>query len=151
MTLNAVLVAIDGSDASLEAARAGLALLAADAPVVIAVVIEPSDPTLVTGAGMAGGVMSVDELQLVDDARDADARADLDAARSALHGNVVDAVIATGEPGPALCDLARDRNADTIVMGSRGRGGIKRALLGSVSDHVVRNAPCPVIITGPAD
>src|SRR4051812_5486669 len=151
MTLNAVLVAIDGSDASLEAARAGLALLAADAPVVIAVVIEPSDPTLVTGAGMAGGVMSVDELQQVDDARESDARADLEAARSALPGNVVDAVIERGEPGPALCDLARARNADTIVMGSRGRGGIKRALLGSVSDHVVRNAPCPVIITGPAD
>jgi nucleotide-binding universal stress UspA family protein len=34
-------------------------------------------------------------------------------------------------------------------MGSRGRGGIKRALLGSVSDHVVRNAPCPVVIARP--
>jgi nucleotide-binding universal stress UspA family protein len=36
-------------------------------------------------------------------------------------------------------------------MGSRGRGGIKRALLGSVSDFVVRNASCPVVITGPAE
>jgi len=32
-------------------------------------------------------------------------------------------------------------------MGSRGRGGVKRALLGSVSDYVTRNAPCSVVIT----
>jgi nucleotide-binding universal stress UspA family protein len=54
-----------------------------------------------------------------------------------------------GSPGPALCSLARSIDAQAIVMGSRGRGGIKRALLGSVSDHVVRNAPCPVVIVGP--
>jgi nucleotide-binding universal stress UspA family protein len=36
-------------------------------------------------------------------------------------------------------------------MGSRGRGGIKRALLGSVSDYVVRNARCPVVVTGPSE
>jgi nucleotide-binding universal stress UspA family protein len=35
-------------------------------------------------------------------------------------------------------------------MGSRGRGGIKRALLGSVSDYVVRNAHCSVVITRPS-
>ena len=35
-----------------------------------------------------------------------------------------------------------------IVRGSRGRGGLRRAVLGSVSDHVVRNAPCPVVVTG---
>lgn len=40
---------------------------------------------------------------------------------------------------------------DAIVIGTRGRGGIKRALLGSVSDYVVRNAPCPVVVTTAAD
>ena len=34
------------------------------------------------------------------------------------------------------------------MVGSRGRGGLKRAVLGSVSDHIVRNAPCPVLVTG---
>jgi nucleotide-binding universal stress UspA family protein len=35
--------------------------------------------------------------------------------------------------------------------GSRGRGGLTRALLGSVSDYIVRNAPCPVVVTGDVD
>jgi nucleotide-binding universal stress UspA family protein len=43
--------------------------------------------------------------------------------------------------------LAADVDADALVIGSRGRGGLKRALLGSVSDYVVRNAPCSVIVS----
>jgi nucleotide-binding universal stress UspA family protein len=38
-----------------------------------------------------------------------------------------------------------------VVVGSRGRGGIRRALLGSVSDYVVRNAPCSVVVTRSPD
>jgi nucleotide-binding universal stress UspA family protein len=52
-----------------------------------------------------------------------------------------------GEPGPALCRLAADVGASAVILGSRGRGGLKRAFLGSVSDYVVRNAPCPVIVS----
>jgi nucleotide-binding universal stress UspA family protein len=56
-------------------------------------------------------------------------------------------LILEGVAGPALCKLARDAEAAAIVVGSRGRGGIKRAFLGSVSDYVVRNAPCSVVVT----
>ena len=44
-------------------------------------------------------------------------------------------------------------SADLIVVGSHGRGTVGRFLIGSVSDHVVRNAPCPVLVVrsgGPA-
>jgi len=41
--------------------------------------------------------------------------------------------------------LAQDERADLIVIGTHGRGGINRALLGSVADRVVRLAPCPVL------
>jgi nucleotide-binding universal stress UspA family protein len=54
-----------------------------------------------------------------------------------------------GSPGAVLCDLAAELDATALVLGSRGRGGLTRALLGSVSDHVVRHASCPVVITTP--
>jgi nucleotide-binding universal stress UspA family protein len=41
--------------------------------------------------------------------------------------------------------LARDERADLVVIGTTGRGGLNRALLGSVADRVVRLAPCPVL------
>ena len=148
---NTVLVAVDGSDLSFDAARAGLALLAPATPVTVVTVVELSDPTLVTGAGMAGGVMSSEELDALDESRVAEGEATLKAAAEALGRDDADALLVRGDPAPALCDLAREQSANAIIMGSRGRGGIKRALLGSVSDYVVRNAPCPVIVTGPAD
>ena len=42
--------------------------------------------------------------------------------------------------------VAEEIVAGLIVMGSRGRGGVRRALMGSVSDSVVRHAPCPVLV-----
>ncbi len=47
--------------------------------------------------------------------------------------------------------VAEEVEAGLIVMGSRGLGGVKRALMGSVSDSVVRHAHCPVLIVRPAD
>jgi nucleotide-binding universal stress UspA family protein len=46
----------------------------------------------------------------------------------------------------AIVDVAEDLGAGLIVMGSRGLGGIRRALMGSVSDAVVRHAHCPVLV-----
>ena len=46
----------------------------------------------------------------------------------------------------AIIDLAEELGAGLIVMGSRGLGGVRRALLGSISDSVVRHAPCPVLV-----
>ena len=60
----------------------------------------------------------------------------------------VHTLMVTGSPGRRLCELAESLDASVIVMGTRGLGGIKRAVLGSVSDHVVRNAPCPVLTAG---
>ena len=45
-----------------------------------------------------------------------------------------------------IVQVAKDIRASLIVIGSRGLGGIKRAVIGSVSDSVVRRAPCPVLV-----
>jgi nucleotide-binding universal stress UspA family protein len=47
---------------------------------------------------------------------------------------------------PGIVELAEEIGAGLIVMGSRGLGGIRRALMGSVSDSVVRHAHCPVMV-----
>ena len=54
-----------------------------------------------------------------------------------------------GDAGQSICAYADEIDASAIVAGSRGRSGLKRAVLGSVSDYIVRNAPCPVIVTPP--
>jgi universal stress protein A len=49
----------------------------------------------------------------------------------------------------AICEVAREERADYIVIGTHGRGGIARFMLGSVADRVVRTAPCPVLTVRP--
>jgi nucleotide-binding universal stress UspA family protein len=51
-----------------------------------------------------------------------------------------------GRPDREIVALAEELGAGLIVMGGRGLGGMKRALMGSVSDFVVRNARCPVLV-----
>jgi nucleotide-binding universal stress UspA family protein len=48
-----------------------------------------------------------------------------------------------------ICNAAREEAADYIVMGTHGRSGIGRLMLGSVADRVVRTAPCPVVTVRP--
>jgi nucleotide-binding universal stress UspA family protein len=48
-----------------------------------------------------------------------------------------------------IVQVAEDVGAGLIVMGSRGLGGVRRALIGSVSDSVVRHAHCPVLVVRP--
>jgi nucleotide-binding universal stress UspA family protein len=45
-----------------------------------------------------------------------------------------------------IVQVAKDIGAGLIVIGSRGLGGLKRAVIGSVSDSVIRHAPCPVLV-----
>jgi nucleotide-binding universal stress UspA family protein len=55
-----------------------------------------------------------------------------------------------GDPGGSIAAAADAEGADLVVVGTRGRSGAGRMLLGSVSDHVVRHASCPVLVVRPA-
>ncbi len=52
-----------------------------------------------------------------------------------LHGHPVDAIV----------EFARESGADLVVMATHGRSGLSHALMGSIAEHVVRRAPCPVL------
>ena len=51
-----------------------------------------------------------------------------------------------GNPAPEILRVARETQCDLIVMGSHGRGGVARLLMGSVAEHVMRKATCPVLV-----
>ena len=59
---------------------------------------------------------------------------------------VAEAHLVRGRPDREIVHLSEQLDAGLIVMGSRGLGGVRRALMGSVSDSVVRHAHCPVFV-----
>jgi nucleotide-binding universal stress UspA family protein len=142
-----VLLCTDGSPAASRALAAGLDVLGPAERTVVATVIDPPDPSLVTGTGLAAGVMTPEEYERADADRRSAAQALLDETVRALGLDRAETMIVEGKPGPALCDLAASLPATVVAIGTHGHGGFRRAVLGSVSDHVVRNAPCPVLTT----
>jgi nucleotide-binding universal stress UspA family protein len=63
-----------------------------------------------------------------------------------LGGTVAQAHLKTGTVGQEIVKLAEELAIDLIAVGSRGRGTLKRALMGGVSYSVVRHAHCPVMV-----
>jgi nucleotide-binding universal stress UspA family protein len=66
--------------------------------------------------------------------------------RGRAAGVRVNFLIWDGDPGESIVDAARSEQVDLVVVGSHGRGQVGRFLIGSVSDHVVRHAHCPVLV-----
>jgi len=143
-----VLLCTDGSQLATNAIRQSLALLATPDQTVVLSVASPIDPTLVTGTGFAGGVMTYDEKNDIVDAQRAAAQAAIDDTIAELGLEGVETLVIAGDAGNEICRAAEKLSASVVVLGTHGRGGIKRAIMGSTSDHVVRNCPCPVLVQG---
>jgi len=69
--------------------------------------------------------------------------------RSALEQVAHETVLRTGPVWSALSAVIREENIELVVLGTHGRGGVKKLVLGSVAEEVVRRASCPVITVGP--
>jgi nucleotide-binding universal stress UspA family protein len=61
------------------------------------------------------------------------------------HGTDCETEVRQGDPAEAILEYAEEIAADLIVAGTHGRSGVKRHLLGSVSERLVRHAECPVL------
>ena|SRR5881394_1294966 len=57
----------------------------------------------------------------------------------------VDSKLKTGEPAPGIIDAIAELKPDLVVMGTHGRQGVGRAILGSVAEKLVRHSPVPVL------
>jgi nucleotide-binding universal stress UspA family protein len=143
-----VLIGTDGSDDAIAAARTGLGLLGTPSKVTVMCVLDtPGEATAGLESGFAGGMVSDTEVDRAWSLAEQEASEALERTVAGLGTDApVEQVTRTGDAGPAICRLAEEVGADVVVVGSRGRGAIKRALLGSVSTHVTANAPCPVVV-----
>jgi len=63
----------------------------------------------------------------------------------------VEPVVTVGTPVTEILRAARLKGGDMIVMGTHGRTGLARVVMGSVTEQVVRRAPCPVLTVRPAE
>jgi universal stress protein A len=67
--------------------------------------------------------------------------------RTRLHAKPM--VVASSAVASAIVAYAKETHVDVIVVGTHGRGAVSHLLMGSVAEHVVRNAPCPVLVVRP--
>ena len=107
----------------------------ADARLIVLHAFGPAVPIATEGVILSA---DLDELRGL-------ARRELDAIRPADPAVRVERVVREGPTTPTILDAAAEFHADLIVMGTHGRTGFRRLILGSVTEEVLRKAPCPVL------
>lgn len=137
-----VVVGVDGSDPSIDAARtAALVALRADAKLLIVTAVRNPE-------GWWGVVGSPPPAEAMANAMAEAQKEVLDTTVAALDLDGVewDTSEEIGDPPAALVNFCAATDADLLVVGRRGAGLIHRMVLGSVADRVAHDAPCPVLI-----
>jgi nucleotide-binding universal stress UspA family protein len=144
-----ILFATDGSDGA-DAAMDLMSRLVDPSRVQVDVVsvapeVSPVVAMLPGGTYVESSVYSYDEV-IRRQARDLAQRSAQDAAQTLRDaGFGVEALVVAGNPAEQLLKEADNREVDLVVLGSRGLGAVGRALLGSVSDHVMRHAKATLV------
>ena len=149
--IRSITVALDGSDH----ARAALRLLSrlplpADVALHLVAVVEPlrypSTAPSIIGPPLLGAIRDYEN----------ESRKRLEAVLAAAaaelpEGTRVTTTVVVGGPALSILTAAEAHRSDLVVVGARGLGAIKRVLLGSVSEAVLRQAACPVLVVHPRD
>ena len=136
-----VIVPVDFSDNSVAALQTALEIAAEPAAVHVVHVLTPLD-------GLSPGAI----FDTVDDAKRQASTGTYFAEFLSKNGIAgVKAVVRFGDPGLVIADYAAEQSADLIVVPSHGYHGVKRFVLGSVAERVIRHAHCPVLVLRRAD
>ncbi len=137
-----IVIGTDGSAGGREAAEQGVKLARATGAIATLVYVRQS-PLPILGDPYYQRALSAE-------LRRARAAVDEAAAYAAEAGVDTEVEILEGDPAEQIVELARLRDADLIVVGSRGLGAVAGALLGSVSWAIVHHADRPVLVVGQA-
>ncbi len=140
-----IVAATDFSDASLPALEAGAAEAARTGAALTAVHSLNLVWSALAYPAMAFGGAPFDVSPEEVASLNLEATTRLEEALKQLGANG-EAVVTTGSAGTAILEVAAERNADLIVVGTVGRTGLRRALLGSVAEAVVNEAKCSVLV-----
>jgi nucleotide-binding universal stress UspA family protein len=142
--LKKILIATDGSETSMRAAEMAVSIGKNSGAVVTAVyVLDVKRLAQLPGyAAMPGPKDNLTELMHKEGSEALEEIGDM--ARDA--GVAYERVVAEGDPGEELLKLCSDSEFDLIVMGTIGKSGLKRFLLGSVAEKVVRHSHVPVLV-----
>lgn len=132
-----ILVPTDGSP-EVDAVLDHAASLAAthDADLHVLYVINTAGYAGLPGDGAVGGLSAMMNEQ---------GETALDRAAERVGERLTERVLIEGTPSEEIIDYAEEADCDLVVMGTHGRGGIDRLLLGSVAERVVRTSPVPVL------
>jgi nucleotide-binding universal stress UspA family protein len=139
-----VLIATDGSDLSVSAAHRAFELLGRPSGVVVLAVLTevPGDDA----GGFESSAQSPSEERQEWENETTAAQGAIRATVEALGSVDVETRVEVGDAGPMIVWVAEQIDADVVVVGSHGRGALKRLMSGSVSEHVVHHSPCPVLV-----
>lgn len=140
-----LLIAVDGSEPALDAVRHGIALVQQGLHAEFVLANVQTNATLyelvvARDADVLRRVAQEAGTHLLEPARA------LAAAANIVHG----CVVAIGEPGNTLIDLAAQHGCQGVLVGAHGHGKLSGALMGSVSQHLVHHSPVPVTVVKPA-
>lgn len=135
-----IMIAVDGSSESLQAVREALKLIARGLRTEIALVNVQEPASLLELATRDADAIAAAAVQAGENLM-SEAAALLDAEGVGYSMEVV-----LGEPGSMLLEMAEDLNADMVIMGARGMGALKSAIVGSVSKTVITYCRRPVLV-----
>ena len=143
-----ILLATDGSEEASLAAQTGVDIAEKTSSELYVVHVWESLPLLASSYG-AFGYTDAESIQTVIEQAEHEAKEVLDEQVEHIRnagGTVVGSYLRQGYPDQEIINLAEEISTGLIVMGSRGLGGMRRMLMGSVSDSVVKHAHCPVLV-----
>jgi len=144
-----VLIAVDDDDESRDAISFATQLLPDDADVVVLNVARSTVTPYGTIGGLGGTFVGDPALTVEADLRAqelADREAERVVERAARELHAEEARVEHGDIGPTICQVAAEEGVDLVVLGTHDRSRWARLWFGSVTDHVVRHAPCPVLV-----
>jgi nucleotide-binding universal stress UspA family protein len=142
-----VMVATDGSDVAITAARVALELLRDGVEIVLITVVQDYENPLPLAGGFEGPLMTPEEAQAVYQRQLSEGQSALEKTQATLGKDAKIRLIPTdSNPGHAIVEIANELHPDLIVLGSGNKGFFWRLLAGSVSEYVLRHSPCPLLV-----